>query len=280
MKVRLLTALGILVFGLPILIFSEYIVYPIALGVLSALASWEVLRVLGLDRKYFVSVPSYILAALLPFFSYGYFFAPERQTTYILILALSLIAYMFYLISVSVFTGGTLGYKTVASAFMMVSYVIVAFSAFGLVRYMENGVFYFEMLFIGAWVPDIFAYLIGSRFGKHRLAPVLSPKKSVEGAIAGVVFGTLAFLLYGFIIEFFFSMDANYLVLGIMGFVLTIVAQIGDLWASLIKREYGVKDYSNILPGHGGILDRFDSVLSISAVLMVICLIFPPFTAI
>ena len=280
MIVRLLTALGILVFGLPLLIFSEYIVYPIALGVLSALACWEVLRVLGLDRKYVVSVPSYILAALLPLFSYQYFFTPQTQTTYILILALSIMAYMFYLVAVSVFTGGTLGYKTVASAFMMVSYVIVAFSAFGLVRYMENGVFYFEMLFIGAWVPDIFAYLIGSRFGKHRLAPVLSPKKSVEGAIAGVVFGTFAFLLYGFIIESFFSLDANYLVLGIMGFVLTIVAQIGDLWASLIKREFGIKDYSNILPGHGGILDRFDSVLSISAMLMVVCLLFPPFTAI
>lgn len=280
MKVRLLTALGIIVFGLPLLIFSEYIVYPIALGVLSALASWEVLRALGLDRKYVVSVPSYILAALLPVFSYQYFFTPETQTTYILILALSVFAYMLYLIAVSVFTAGTLGYKTVASAFMMVSYVIVAFSAFGLVRYMENGVFYFEMLFIGAWVPDIFAYLIGSRFGKHKLAPVLSPKKSVEGAIAGVVFGTLAFLLYGFIIESFFSLDANYLVLGIMGFVLTIVAQIGDLWASLIKREFGIKDYSNILPGHGGILDRFDSVLSISAILMVVCLLFPPFTAI
>lgn len=280
MKVRLLTALGIIVFGLPLLIFSEYIVYPIALGVLSAIASWEVLRVLGLDRKYVVSIPSYILAALLPVFSYGYFFTPENQITYILILALSVFAYMLYLVTVSVFTEGTLGYKTVASAFMMVSYVVVAFSAFGLVRYMENGVFYFEMLFIGAWVPDIFAYLIGSRFGKHRLAPVLSPKKSVEGAIAGIVFGTLAFLLYGFVIESFFSLSANYLVLGIMGFVLSIVAQIGDLWASLIKREYGIKDYSNILPGHGGILDRFDSVLSISAILMVICLLFPPFTAI
>ena len=280
MKVRLLTALGIMVFGLPLLIFSEYIVYPIALGVLSAIASWEVLRVLGLDRKYAVSIPSYILAALLPVFSYGYFFTPENQITYILILALSVFAYMLYLVTVSVFTEGTLGYKTVASAFMMVSYVVVAFSAFGLVRYMENGVFYFEMLFIGAWVPDIFAYLIGSRFGKHRLAPVLSPKKSVEGAIAGIVFGTLAFLLYGFVIESFFSLSANYLVLGIMGFVLSIVAQIGDLWASLIKREYGIKDYSNILPGHGGILDRFDSVLSISAILMVICLLFPPFTAI
>ena len=280
MKVRLLTALGIIVFGLPLLIFSEYIVYPIALGVLSAIASWEVLRVLGLNRKYAVSIPSYILAALLPVFSYGYFFTPENQITYILILALSVFAYMLYLVTVSVFTAGTLGYKTVASAFMMVSYVVVAFSAFGLVRYMENGVFYFEMLFIGAWVPDIFAYLIGSRFGKHRLAPVLSPKKSVEGAIAGIVFGTLAFLLYGFVIESFFSLSANYLVLGIMGFVLSIVAQIGDLWASLIKREYGIKDYSNILPGHGGILDRFDSVLSISAILMVICLLFPPFTAI
>ena len=213
MKVRLLTALGIMVFGLPLLIFSEYIVYPIALGVLSAIASWEVLRVLGLNRKYAVSIPSYIFAALLPVFSYGYFFTPENQITYILILALSVFAYMLYLVTVSVFTEGTLGYKTVASAFMMVSYVVVAFSAFGLVRYMENGVFYFEMLFIGAWVPDIFAYLIGSRFGKHRLAPVLSPKKSVEGAIAGIVFGTLAFLLYGFVIESFFSLSANYLVL-------------------------------------------------------------------
>jgi len=280
MKVRLLTALGILVFGLPLLIFSEYIIYPIALGVLSALATWEVLRVLGLHRKLVVSIPSYILAALLPFFSYGLFFGPDTQINYILILALSLFAYMFYLIAVSVFTGGVLGYKTVASAYMMVSYVIVAFSAFGLVRYMENGVFYFEMLFIGAWVPDIFAYFIGSLFGKHRLAPVLSPKKSVEGAVAGVIFGTLAFLLYGFIIELFFPMDANYLVLGVLGFVLSILAQIGDLWASLIKREYGVKDYSNILPGHGGILDRFDSVLSISAALMIVCLFFPPFVAI
>ncbi len=280
MKVRLLTSLGILVFGLPLLIFSEYIIYPIALGVLSLLASWEVLRALDLHRKYAISIPSFILAAVLPFFSYEMFFGPENQTTYILILALSLFAYMFYLIAVSVFTGGILGYKTIASAFMMVSYVIIAFSAFGLVRYMENGVFYFEMLFIGAWIPDIFAYFIGSIFGKHRLAPVLSPKKSVEGAIAGVVFGTLSFLLYGFIIEVFFPMDANYLVLGILGFVLSILAQIGDLWASLIKREYGIKDYSNILPGHGGILDRFDSVLSISAVLMVVCLLFPPFVAI
>lgn len=278
MKVRLLTALGILVFGLPLLLFSKYIVYPIALGVLSAIAAWEMLRAVGLSKKLCVLLPSVIIAALLPFFTFDRFFPPEEQKSYILIVALAVFVYLLYLAFISVVTKGSLGFKNVAAAFMCVTYSSVAFTSLGLLRYMPHGVYIFELVFIGAWVCDSFAYFTGILIGKHKLIPELSPKKTVEGAIGGTLFTVVAFLLYGFIIEYFFPLSANYLVLGICGFALAVVAQVGDLFASLIKRESGIKDYSRILPGHGGIMDRFDSILAVTTVLMIIATIFPIFT--
>ena len=119
---------------------------------------------------------------------------------------------------------------------------------------------------------------MGRLLGKHKLIPEISPKKTVEGSIGGVVFAVLAMLLFGFIVDSFFGdITVNYLVLGLMGFVLSIISQIGDLIASSLKREYGVKDYSNLLPGHGGIMDRFDSVMSVSVLTMLLCMIYPPF---
>lgn len=84
-------------------------------------------------------------------------------------------------------------------------------------------------------------------------------------------------MLYGFIVESITGINARYLILALIGLILSVVSQIGDLWASLIKREYGVKDYSRMMPGHGGIMDRFDSVLAISTVLMALCMVLPPF---
>ncbi len=277
MKVRLLTALGIAIFGIPLLIFSDYIIYTVALGVLSGIAAWEMLRVFGMQKRYAVSVPSILLSALMPLFAFDYFIPAGKQTTYILIMALAVFAYLLYLAFVSVFSRGTLGYKNVAAVFMSVAYVSVSFTSLALVRYMANGVYLFEMVFIGAWVSDSFAYFTGRLLGKHKLAPELSPKKTVEGSVGGIVFTVLAFILYGLIIESFFKLEANYLILAVTGLILSAVGQVGDLWASLIKREFGVKDYSRILPGHGGIMDRFDSILVVSTALMIICLLFPPF---
>jgi len=277
MKARILTALGFVVFGLPLLIFSEYIIYPIGAGALALLSTWEMLRCIGLHKKYAVSIPAYIISLFLPLFAYKGFFPEGEQGKYIMIMALTVFAYLMYLAFLAVLSRGKLSFKEISIAFVGVTYVAVNFTSLALVRYMPNGVFFFELVFIGAWVSDIFAYFTGMLFGKHKLIPELSPKKTVEGAIGGVVFASLAFLLYGFIIESFFSLDANYLVLGISGLLIAVVGQIGDLFASLIKREFGVKDYSNILPGHGGILDRFDSVLSVCTVVMVVCLLFPPF---
>ncbi len=278
MKVRLLTSLGILVFGLPLLLLSEYIVYPIALGVLSCISAWELLRVFGLHKKYAVSVPAYLISALLPFFSSEVFISAERHNAYMLVMALVLFSFLMWLAAVSVFSRGSIGYRSVTAVFMAVTYVTVCFTSLSLLRYMTLGVYFFELVFISAWMCDSFAYFTGRLFGKHKLAPELSPKKTVEGSVGGVVFSIVGCLLYGLIIELIEpTLSANYLILAVIGLVGAIIAQVGDLWASLIKREYGVKDYSRILPGHGGIMDRFDSILAVSSLVMVICIFAPPF---
>jgi phosphatidate cytidylyltransferase len=170
-----------------------------------------------------------------------------------------------------------LGFADVAAVFMSITYVAVSFTSMSLTRYMKNGVYVFVLVFVAAWMCDIFAYFTGRIFGRHKLAPHLSPKKTVEGSIGGILFAIFGCVLYGFIVERVTDLNANYVTLALIGFVLSIISQIGDLWASLIKREYGIKDYSQMMPGHGGIMDRFDSILAISTVLMALAMVFPPF---
>lgn len=274
MKVRLLTSLGIFIVGLPILLLSGYIVYPIALGFLSAIAVWELLRVFGLNKTWIISIPSYLAAFGVPTLTYKGLF---EYSDYLLIVALVVFLYLLYLAAVAVFDKGRLGYNKVSAVFMSFTYVVVSFTSLGLLRYMDNGVYLFGMVFIGAWVSDSMAYFTGRLFGKHKLAPTLSPKKTIEGSIGGIVFTVIAFVLYGLIVGSISELVPNYLLLAVMGGTLSVVSQIGDLWASLIKREYGIKDYSRMLPGHGGVMDRFDSVLSISTLLMIFCILFSPF---
>ena len=292
MKQRILTSLGIGLVVIPIILFSEYIVYPIFLGLLSAIGVWELLRVFGLHKRYEVSVPSYLISALLPVFAHSTFTGID-QSGYLLITAAVLFGFLLYLAATCVF-GKEIAIKRdksadaengqrmllfgdVAAVFLSVTYVTVSFTAMSLTRYMQNGVYIFGLVFIVAWMCDIFAYFTGRLFGKHKLAPHLSPKKTVEGSIGGIVFATLGCMLYGFIIEKAAGLEARYLVLALIGLVLSVISQIGDLWASLIKREHNIKDYSQMLPGHGGVMDRFDSILAISTVLMAVCMLFPPF---
>lgn len=112
------------------------------------------------------------------------------------------------------------------------------------------------MIFITAFATDICAYFTGYLFGKHKLCPSLSPKKTVEGAIGGTLGSIIFSSVFGY-----FVFPGNLIHFIIMGFVGAIFAQVGDLSASAFKRKMGIKDYSNLIPGHGGALDRFDSVL-------------------
>jgi len=128
-------------------------------------------------------------------------------------------------------------------------------------------------VFIGAWVTDTFAYFTGMLLGKHKLIPDVSPKKTVEGSIGGTLFCAVAFVVFGVITNTWFGTDANFLLLAIGGVFIAVIAQIGDLIMSVIKRHYGIKDYGKIFPGHGGMLDRFDSVLIVSLGLAVMCML-------
>ena len=281
MKVRIFTAIGIFAVGLPILLLSETLVFPIALGIICAIAAWELLRVLGFSKRYVIAVPTYIIAALMPFCASGALVPASRHTEYVALIALVLLVYLVWLICVSVLSAGRVSFGNMSGVFASVAYVTVSFTSLVLLRYMENGALLYGLVFVCAWTTDTFAYFTGRLFGKHKLAPDLSPKKTVEGSIGGIVFAILACLLYGAIVELTCDgYESNYLALALIGAVCSVISQIGDLFASLIKREHGVKDYSSMLPGHGGIMDRFDSVVAICGVLYVICRIFPPVMAI
>ena len=290
MKERVITAVGIGVVGIPILLFSKYIVYPIFLGLLSAIAVWELLRVFGLCRNYALSIPAYIIAGALPVFAHDTFVGADEQKGYLLTVGVVLFAFLLYCSLICVFqkermlakreegqSVTVIGFAEVAAVFVSLCYVSVSFTAMSLTRYMSNGKYVFGLVFVAAWTCDVFAYFTGRLIGKHKLAPHLSPKKTVEGSIGGIVFAVIGCLLYGLIVESATDLSASYPVLAIIGLSLSIFSQIGDIWASLIKREHGIKDYSSMLPGHGGVMDRFDSILAISTVLMAISMAFPPF---
>ena len=132
------------------------------------------------------------------------------------------------------------------------------------------------LAFIGAWVTDTFAYFTGMLLGKHKLIPDVSPKKTVEGAIGGMAFCTLSFVGFACLYNQFWA-DGKLLplwLMAIVGFLVSIVSQVGDLSLSLLKRKYGIKDFGKVFPGHGGVLDRFDSVLAVSIMLTVCFVVF------
>ena len=279
MKTRVITSVFIVAVMLPLLIFSEYIVYPIALAIFSLFATFEVFRVIGVYKKWAIAVPAYLISFASPLFTHQMFLGTDfKKTDYILIVVALIFVYMLYIMGAAVFSKGSLTVSTIAKAFLTFAYVVVSFTSLSLIRYIEYGNVNLFLIFIAAWGCDTFAYFTGYLFGKHKLIPDISPKKTVEGAIGGVISAIILFVVYGVIIEAITDANANYLVLAISGFVLSIVSQIGDLIASLIKREHGVKDYSNLLPGHGGIMDRFDSILAVATPLIAICMVFPPFT--
>jgi len=143
-------------------------------------------------------------------------------------------------------------------------YVGLLLSGIYLVRSHEHGQYFVWLIFISAWACDTFAYFTGKFFGKRKLSPVLSPKKTVEGAIGGTLGAVLTSALFAYAIVQFtsFGYEMNLvLICAIVGGIGAIFAQIGDLGASAIKRYTKIKDYGKIIPGHGGVMDRFDSVL-------------------
>lgn len=164
-------------------------------------------------------------------------------------------------------------FKDITYTFMGIVYVVAFLMYAALVAGMPDGKLLIWYILIAAWVTDIFAYIVGVRIGKHKFSSV-SPKKSIEGAIAGMTGAVLVSLLYTFAINKIWLADYSYLSIGIMALILSIIGQIGDFAASTIKRYVDIKDYSDLIPGHGGMLDRIDSLMFIAPFAYVILNLF------
>jgi len=144
-------------------------------------------------------------------------------------------------------------------------YIVFLFSFLPLTRSLDGGSFFIWLIFIGAWVTDTFAYFTGMAIGKTKLLPAISPKKTLEGSVGGIIGCVLITAVYGLLINRHLNYIPFYHYL-LLGAINGIVSQLGDWAASAIKRYVGIKDYGRIMPGHGGVLDRFDSILFIAPV--------------
>lgn len=156
----------------------------------------------------------------------------------------------------------------VAPSIMAFVYVPVCLSFIYATRELEFGIYIVWLIMICSWGCDTCAYCVGVLFGKHKMAPVLSPKKSIEGAVGGVVGAAGIGALFGWFVKSRVDSDVNFIILfAIISAVGALISMVGDLAASAIKRNFDVKDYGKLIPGHGGVMDRFDSVIFASPII-------------
>ena len=152
--------------------------------------------------------------------------------------------------------------KHIMSAFFGMFYVGVMLSYIYQIRTLENGLYLAFLIFICSWGCDTCAYCVGKLIGKHKMSPVLSPKKSVEGAVGGVLGTALLTVIYALVFKEQMGMELNgIIILAVISAVAALISMVGDLCASAIKRNYNIKDYGKLIHGHGGIMDRFDSMM-------------------
>lgn len=190
--------------------------------------------------------------------------------------ALASLVFVF-LLQMAVYVFKFPGYQAqqVQAAFFNVFYACVPFSFVFLTRQLEHGIYLVWLIFVSSWVCDTCAYFAGVTLGKHKLAPVLSPKKSVEGAIGGVIGSIAVGVLFAwiFLVPVTGKTSMIWAVACISG-AGAVISQIGDLAASAIKRNHDIKDYGKLIPGHGGIMDRFDSVLFTAPIIYYLSVLF------
>ena len=269
MKQRVITGVLFAIIFIVAILFINTIAFPIFLALLSGIAVWEVEKAVGLKNKLIMAF-SIAVSISIPFgFEFGVSvpIGAVGGLYVVVILILMLLQY-----------DKTRFHEAVISIFSSVC-IPCAFSVMIIFRDIDEYIdgyskvegFYFLIFAVFAsWMTDIFAYFVGSKFGKHKLCPNISPKKSVEGAIGGIVGAVLLNVLLLFVFKkTVFENDAHlsYIGVALLSVVLSVVSMCGDLAASTIKRNFGIKDFGKLLPGHGGIMDRFDSALFVLPVL-------------
>lgn len=259
MKQRIIFGAIGAVIAIAAFLYASEAVVALAATVLIFMAMYEFFKTLGfLNIKKSLVVISYIYSACL--ISACVYFKTMTNEYLPFIIGVSIIC-MFALM---VLRHKDILFGDVATAFTGTTYLTLFLMCIYLIRTMPYGKMYIWLPFILAWLTDTFAYFVGVFFGKHKLIPSVSPKKTIEGSVGGIFGAIITVVIYLFVCSSLTGFEPRYFSGIILSLICSVASQFGDLAASCIKRENNAKDFGSIMPGHGGVMDRFDSVIYIS----------------
>ena len=255
---RLLSGILLVIIALVTIISGNDILFATTL-IISLIGLFEMYRVFGIEKK----APGYIGYVATVVY---YILLRAGMLQYMLIF---IILFIMCLMILYVFSFPKVKTEEITNSLFSVLYIAVMLSFIYSVRMGENGFYNVWLIFLCSWGSDTCAYVVGVAIGKHKMAPVLSPKKSVEGAVGGIVGAALLGFIYASVFKNnILSGDLDvriaYPLICMAG---ACISMVGDLAASAIKRNHNIKDYGTLIPGHGGIMDRFDSVIFVAPVI-------------
>ena len=267
MKTRIITGVLLVVFLLLLVFVLPKVVTVLAVSLCASVAAYELLYKTQLVRHLRLVIYTMTVAFAIPVWCW--FGMPQAWGL------LGILAFVVALFAELMASSCKLPVGKLALCLLAGLLLPYLFSSLIRIFSMEDGRFLVAIPCILSFVPDSGAYFIGSFFGKHKMAPILSPKKTVEGAVGGVLTAILAVLLYSLILDHGFDFEINYLVAALYGFLASAADIFGDLMFSAIKRQTQLKDYGNLFPGHGGILDRFDSMMIVAPLIEALLILIP-----
>lgn len=242
--VLVIAAIFLIVTGNEVLLFSTLLI--------SCIGMFEFFRVFKFEKSLLSVVP--YIALILFYINLRWSFIPDVMMLFM--------GFLIVLMFVYVLSYPKYDAKQLMAAFFGMFYVGTMLSYVYQIRTLNNGLYLAFLVFLCSWGCDTCAYCVGVLIGKHKMAPKLSPKKSIEGAVGGVLGSALLTALYCFIFRNHMNIDGTEIaILAVIAAVAGLISMVGDLCASAIKRNYDIKDYGHLIPGHGGILDRFDSMI-------------------
>ena len=278
MLTRIVVSLIFAPLFLAVLLFAPVGIMALMVSGIVTIAAFELMRAVEAEKNRFVCGAVLVAAALIP---QCYWLQVDDWAVELILLCL-----LFTLFLDAILTYGTeKAVRTEHILFGLFAGILypVLMSSLVQLRMLRNGgripygAFFVLLPIVAAFLTDTGAYFFGMFLGKHRGIVPVSPKKSVEGFVGGLLSGIGFMTLYGFVLNRFFALDANLLIMALYGLAGGIVTMLGDLSYSLIKRQFGIKDYGSLIPGHGGMLDRFDSMSFAAPTMWLLVTLLPAF---
>ena len=250
-KTRLLSGIVLVILALILIIAGEEVLLA-STFLISCIGMYELYRVFHIEKS---------IMAWISYLGVFVFYTNLRLTFAQDVMTIAM-GYMILLMFAYVFTYPKYEAKHIMASFFGFFYVGVMLSYVYQIRSLDNGVYLAFLVFICSWGCDTCAYCVGKLIGKHKMSPKLSPKKSIEGAVGGVVGTAFLTALYAYICHLKMGIASQQIILlAVIAAIAGLISMVGDLTASAIKRNYDIKDYGHLIPGHGGIMDRFDSMI-------------------